>query len=179
VGATGPTGPTGTGPTGATGSAGPTGAAGPAAYPSAQAAFLSGTQQFTTTVTANFNQMTIPIASGQMYQIRAALPYNFDGNSAGIRIGLLFPAARRANFRAITETAAVGTVTSNVITASGGSVLVTSGTTVERNMTIDGVLLCSGSGNLIFYGASEVANLTARVLDGGSVIAWNLGPQAV
>jgi hypothetical protein len=177
TGVTGPTGLTGTGPTGATGSAGPTGPAG--GGPTTIAALLTATQEYATIVTATFNGMTVPIASGEAFNIRAVIPYRMDSNSGGIRIGLLFPAARRANFRAITETAAVGTVTTNVITSSGGSVVVTSGTTVERNMTIDGVLLCSGSGNLMFYGGAEAAGLSARVLDGASIVMWHVGNQAV
>ena len=65
------------------------------------------------------------------------------------------------------------------VTVSGSSVLVTSGTTVEQMMCVEGTLLASGSGNFLFYGASEAANLTARFLDGGQIIVWNLGTATV
>jgi hypothetical protein len=124
--------------------------------------------------------MTIPIQAGQVYQIRAVLPYRLDGNSNGIRIGLFFPAARRASFGVVAQnTVDGGTPMLSTIRASGNSALITSGTTVDSHCIIDGVLLCSGAGNLMFFGASETANATARFMDGGSVIVWNLGPQAV
>jgi hypothetical protein len=184
IGPSGPSGPTGpigpTGPTNpATGITGPTGPTGTPGGPSAQFGFASGTQQFATTVTATFGQMTIPIASGNVYMIAAVLPYNLDTAASGMRLGLLFPAARRATLAIYAEVAAVGTFTVTNVSTSGGSVLITSGTTVTRVIKVDGVLLASGSGNFLFYGGSEVANGTARVLDGASVIAWNLGPQAV
>ena len=173
----GPTGPTGTGPTGPTGATGPTG---PAAAPSAFGAVLSGTQQFATTVTATFNQLTIPIASGQVYRVRAILPYRLDSGTSGIRLGLLFPAARRALFllqgQAGVDAAALQ---SQVIRVSGGSILLATGTAVDAWLAVEGVLLCSGSGNLMFFGATELAGATARVQDGGNVTVWNMGPHTV
>jgi hypothetical protein len=63
---------------------------------------------------------------------------------------------------------------------SAGSVLITSGTAgVRRWMEIQGMLLCSGSGRLMFYGANEGNSGTNRVLDGGTVIIWNTGTVTV
>lgn len=174
AGSTGPTGPTGTGPTG-TGQTGPTG---PAAFPSAQAAWLSATQAFLTTITGTFNQLTIPIASGQMYSIRALLPVTLTGNSNGIRVGILFPAARRSRFTALFPQGGDGIAPlMSTLRASGNSILVTSAT-VTTMILIEGLLLATGSGNLMFFGASETANVTSMVAMGGHVIVWNLGPQA-
>jgi hypothetical protein len=48
-------------------------------------------------------------------------------------------------------------------------------------VNIDGVLLASGSGNLMFYGASEVIATGSgpKFLDGGSVMVWHMGNKAV
>ena len=148
---------------------------------------MTATQNFTTTVTALFNQMTMPIASGQIYNIRGVLNYTLDnGNSNGITIGLQFPAARRANFQAgFTAAAVLGPALTNVAMAGTTSgvgtnlAVITSGTNAMRGIFIDGTLLCSGSGHLIFFGAAEVANSTAKVLDGSHLIAWNVMPLAI
>ena len=187
-GTSGPTGPTG--PTGAS-FTGPTGPVG--SVPSAAIAFSSATQNFLTTVTQTFNQMTLAIASGQMYRIDAMIPWLLDTATAGITIGLSFPAARRFNFHAkIGPVAAAGGIT--VLTGIPGAVavtapasgagmpimVITSGTAgVQRMMHLEGQLLCSGSGNLLFYGQAEVSNTTAKVLDGGHVIAWNIASLAI
>jgi hypothetical protein len=49
-----------------------------------------------------------------------------------------------------------------------------------RMFAVDGQLFCSGSGNLIFYAKAEVADATAKILDGGQIIVWNMGaPVAI
>jgi hypothetical protein len=91
---------------------------------------------------------------------------------------LLFPAARRSIFKYTYNDAAGGP--SSVSLQSAGSVLITSGTAgVRRWMEIQGMLLCSGSGRLMFYGANEGNSGTNRVLDGGTVIIWNTGTVTV
>lgn len=181
AGATGPTGPsgqTGTGPTGPTGEPGPTGAG---VFPSAQARFMSATQLFANTTTATFNQLTMDVPSGVVYSFRAVINYSLDSPTNGIRIGLKFPAARRANFRIIGETAGVGTpLVHTEINVDGGSVLYTSGTANSpRSIAIDGTLLCSASGRLVFFGANELNSGTTRVLDGSHFVAWNIGTHTV
>jgi len=174
AGASGPTGPTGTGPTGATGPTGPN---------SGQVSLLlSATQQYGNATTATFNQMTMPIASGVAYGFRGVLAYNLDNNSNGIRLGFLFPAARRAAIGIISDALAgpIGTLAYSTVLGSGAnSILFTSGTTVMRTLTIDGALLCSGSGNFMLYGANEGASGTGRFLDGSYLIFWTVGGETV
>jgi hypothetical protein len=145
---------------------------------SGQVALMSATQNFLTTVTGAFNQMTIPIASGRLYNIKAMIPYALDfANSAGITLGVTFPAARRAYFQCAFSTP--NPVLTAIYAAGIDLAAVTSGTTVMRMFAVDGQLFCSGSGNLIFYAKAELANSTAKILDGGFVVAWNIGPQAI
>jgi hypothetical protein len=141
---------------------------------------LTATQQVVTTATQTFNQLTVPIPSGQVFDIKFKLPYNLTGSSNGIRIGLLFPAARTARFGVHSlDLAGAATPLFSIIKKGGPlSVLITSGTATAF-LIIDGVLLCSGSGNLIPFIGSEVANATAQVMPGGTVIAWNLGAMTV
>lgn len=182
-GAAGATGPTGlTGLTGSAGPTGPTGVTGSAAAPSGQAALMSATQNFTTTVTATFSQMTTPLASGFVYSFRAQIPYSCNNGAAnGLTIGLNFPAARRVGIKAQFTPAAA--TPADAITAQNAAnvdlAVIISGTTIPRYLNIDGMLLCSGSGNLVFYGKSETANATAQVLDGAHVIVWNMGTVGV
>jgi hypothetical protein len=179
-GATGPTGLTGTGPTGATGPTGPTG---PASFPSANAACCSNTQNFLTTVTQTFNQMTMPVASGQIYRVKATICYALDGNSNGLFVGINFPAARRAAFSTRWPGSQLGAETVSG-TAFGGATAIAGGelfsvasatALVDRWAEIDGILMASGSGNLLFYGRSEVAGATAKILGGSNIIMWNIG----
>jgi hypothetical protein len=179
-GTTGPTGLTGTGPTGATGVTGPTG---PASFPSANAACCSNTQNFLTTVTQTFNQMTMPVASGQIYRVKATICYALDGNSNGLFVGINFPAARRAAFSTRWPGSQLGAETVSG-TAFGGATAIAGGelfsvasatALVDRWAEIDGILMASGSGNLMFYGRSEVAGATAKILGGSNIIMWNIG----
>lgn len=175
----GATGLTGTGPTGPTGLTGPTGVAD---LPSATTMVMSATQNFLTTITVTFNQMTIPIASGRVYSIRGNIAYALDGNSNGITIGLSFPAARRAYFVARMQAAAAGALAAPTLTAiqaAGDLAAFTSGTVAVRYLDFDGMLVCSGSGNFFPYAKAEVANATAKALDGSHVIAWNMGTITV
>lgn len=149
---------------------------------------MSATQNFTTTVTASFNQMTMPIASGQLYHLKGAINFTLDSGSQGITIGLQFPAARRAKFNGWVPAQVVNPdpptltgITMNGTTSGVGTNfgVWTSGTALGRVMMFDGELLCSGSGNLIFFGLSESANTTGKILEGSHVIAWNIGPLPV
>ena len=167
-----------TGPTGPTGVDGLTGA--PGGGPTAQWAFLSAGQVFNNATTATFNQMTIPIASGNVYSIHGVFPFNLLANTNGIRLGLLFPAARRANFSVVGPLAGASVIGIGTISLQTNSVLVTSGTAGEnRTLTVDGTLICSGSGYLVPFGANEQASGSNDFLQGSHIIVWNLGPQAV
>ena len=177
-GPSGPTGPTGTGPTGPTGPTGVTGVQ----VPSGITRILSATQNFTTTVTATIAGLSANLTSGQIYQIKAFIPWTLDGNSNGITIGLNFPAARRAYFRGSMGTpnqAAFLPIVLTGLIATGDLMVVTTGTVATRYLEIDGTLLLSGSGPLVLHGRAEVANATAKVLDGASLLIWNMGAQAV
>jgi len=157
---------------------GPTGATGSAAFPSAQGGVLTNTQNFLTTITGTFNSMTVPMASGQAYKIHASIPWTLDGNSNGITLGMSFPAARRAWFSGIVPQAAgVATIALSLtaFTAAGDFFSVTSGTAAARTYVLDGDIICSGSGNFFFYAKAEIANATAKVLEGASIICWNMG----
>lgn len=123
--------------------------------------------------------MTVALQTGQVYGIRGLLAYNLDNGTNGIRLGFLFPAARRASIMVLAETAGVGTFTVTNITAGGQSVLVTSGTTVVRSMWIDGTLVTSGTGNFMLFGANEGASGTSRFLDGSHLIFWTVGNMTV
>jgi hypothetical protein len=104
------------------------------------------------------------------------MPYTLDNATNGIRIGLLFPAARRATIQVIHDTVTGPATTSQTtITAGGQSVLITSGTTVQRGMTFDGMLVTTGTGQLMFFSANELNSGTTKVLDGGFIILWTLG----
>jgi hypothetical protein len=143
---------------------------------------MSATQNFLTVVTGTFNQMTVDIASGFNYQIQARIPYSLENTSAALTIGLSFPAARRAYFQGFMQPAGAAALAAPVLTAIqavGDLAVWTSGTAATRTLVVDGYLLCSGSGKLVFYGKSEAANLTAKVLDGGSIICWNIGAITV
>lgn len=178
AGAAGATGPTGTGPTGPTGATGPTG---PAAAPSSIGMLQSATQNLLTTVTATINQLVIPLQTGVLYKIAGTVAWTLDGNSNGITIGLSFPAARRAWFTGvISQAAAAAPIAPHLtaIVAAGDMMAITSGTALPRYLEIAGEIMLTGTGNLAVYGKSEVANATAKVLDGGSLIAWNMGSIA-
>ena len=116
--------------------------------------------------------------------IKALIPYLLDTATNGLTLGIGFPAARRAIFNVSFVAAAANTPTVTTVNfaagvSSGDLAAITSGTTVARMIDIDGLLLCSGSGNLIFYGKAEVANSTAKFLDGGSVVAFQIVGQTV
>jgi hypothetical protein len=187
TGTIGPTGPsgadgaTGTGVTGSAGPTGPTGVTGAAAAVPGAAFAMSATQNFTTTVTATLNGLTIAILSGGVYLFQGMIAYACNNGAAnGITIGVSFPAARRAHFKArFTAAAATNADALTSINAAGDLFAVTSGTTVARYAAVDGMLLCSGQGNMIFYGKAENANSTAQVLDGSHLIVWVPGSQAV
>jgi hypothetical protein len=145
---------------------------------------MTATQNFATTVTANINALTVPIASGFIYAIRAVIPWSLDSAAGGINIGIAtFPAARYAYFRGHFTQAAAAPALAMQTTgrqSSGDIMQITSGTAgAIRYLEIAGELLCSGSGNLIFDAKAEVANTTAKVMDGGYVIAWNVGARAI
>jgi hypothetical protein len=189
---TGPTGPTGTagvtgtlgatGPTGVTGSAGAAGAAGPTGPtgPSGPTSMLlTATNTFLTTVTATFNGMTVPLQSGRVYRVEGQLMFKIDGNSNGIRLGINFPASRRARWNIIAAPLAGGAQALTQITGTV-NMLFTSGTTLTQPLTIlDGTLILSGTGNMIFFGASEVANASALVMPGSYVIVYDIGALTV
>jgi len=177
AGGTGPTGPTGATGTGQTGPTGPTGVAG-GAGPSAQSNYTTATQNFTTAITQTWNQMTIALTTGRVYQIQARIPFMLDSNSGGLRIGLLFPAARRAVFKLRADNAATGGAEiANTVTVSGGSLNVTSGTTIPMWAAVDGVLICTTPGNLLWFSGNESGtNTTSKVLEGASIICWDMGP---
>jgi hypothetical protein len=93
-----------------------------------------------------------------------------------------FPAARRAWFNGIVPQAggaAAIAPTLTSFTAAGDFYVVTSGTAAARTYQLDGDLICSGSGNFFFYAKAEVANATAKVLEGASIICWNMGTVTV
>jgi hypothetical protein len=181
VGPTGPTGVTGTGPTG------PTGPTGAGAAASANLNYMTATQNFATTITATFNQMTISITSGTLYRIKATIPVVLDnGNSNGFTLGFIFPAVKKCVIVGVSKQlgAAVAMDSTSVnLTPQGASAtqiaVITSGTTVCQPIEWDGYIACTGSGNLMFYGRAETANATAKVLEGGNIIAWNLGTYPV
>jgi hypothetical protein len=180
TGSAGAAGPTG--PAGATGSAGADGATGPTGPNSGQQAYLlSGTQVRNNQTTGTFNQMTVPLETGVAYNFRAFMPYSLDSPTNGIRIGLLFPAARRAVV-VVNHDALAGPVTTpaqTVITAGGQSVLITSGTVADRAMYFEGLLITSATGQLMFFAANELNSGTSQILDGGHIIVWTLGTIAV
>jgi hypothetical protein len=174
TGSAGPSGPTG--PSGPDGPTGPTGEPGAAAFPSAQAAFLTATQNFISAGTATIVPLLIPLTSNQVYNIHAQIPYLLDAATTGIRIGMNFPSARRATFTVcLTHSLAVG---ANAVTgipfAGAVDFLITSGTAAPRLCQIDGNLVLSAAGNLVFYAAGESA-ATAKILEGANVIVWNIG----
>lgn len=143
---------------------------------------LSATINLVTTVTATFGGMTIPIASGQVYSFRVQIPYSCNnGNANGLTVGLIFPAARRVGIKAQFTPAAA--VPADAITAQNAAgvdlAVITSGTTIPRYINIDGMLLCSASGRMVFYGKAETAGATAQILDGAHVIVWNMGTVGV
>lgn len=146
---------------------------------------MSATQNFLTTITGTFNQMTINIASGQIYQIRALIPYILDLSTAGLTLGLVFPAARRAYFNCafVAAAASPGAPALTAITgdlATRDLAAVTSGTAgIARFFHVDGTLFCSGSGQFLFYARAETANQTSKIADGGSIVCWNMGAQAI
>jgi len=144
---------------------------------------MSATQNFLTTVTGTFNQMTLPIQSGLLYTIKANIPVLLDANSNGFTLGLTFPAARRCSLLGVTfqgaAASAFAQTSINMVNtpATGTNIFViTSGTAAVRPIWLDITLECSGSGNLLFYGQAEVANATAKVVEGGNLIAWQVGP---
>lgn len=154
---------------------------------SGNVALLSATINFLTTVTATFGQMTLPIASGHVYMIDGIFPYLLDAAAYGITLGVNFPAARRAMFQTSFIAAAVapgaGVMTMLIGDGVGGVAartlaVVTSGTTLPRYLVVKGTLLCSGSGNLVWWGAGET-NTTGKFLDGCSVIVWHMGSVTV
>jgi hypothetical protein len=189
TGATGPTGPTGaagtTGTAGSTGPTGPTGATGPTGLTGGNSGqngyVLSATQQFTVSTTATFGQMTHPISTGRVYQFKAVLPYVFDNATNGMRLGVLFPAARRATIQIVSDSLSgpIGTLQVSVLTGPNQSILFTSGTTVTRTLLIDGQLVCSQPGNFMFFGANEGNSGTTKILDGATMVWWDLGTISV
>lgn len=131
--------------------------------------------------------MTTPIASGQVYQINALLVYSLSAAAGGITLGVAFPAARRATFHVVASlTAGQATAPAGFFSVYnlGGSVnaadiaTIISGTTVPRMIQINGALVCSGSGNLIFYAKSEVAGDTTKILENSSILAFPCGTVA-
>jgi hypothetical protein len=148
---------------------------------------MTATQNFTLNTTATFNAMTVAIASGFVYRVKAAIVYRLDGNSNGINVGISFPAARRAAFSIawpgsvlnaqLTAASAVGIATA--IPASVDLFQISSGTAgVDRWAEIDGTLLCTGTGKLVFYARAEVAAATAKIMEGSNVIVWQMGTFA-
>lgn len=129
----------------------------------------------TTTVTATFAQMTVPIESGHVYQIQGVFPYRLHNATAGFRLGFLFPAVQRAAVIGMVENPLLSPQMLQ-ISDTGQSYFVSSGTSVQRSFTVQGTLLCSGSGNLMVFGLSELSDRTADVLDGASFTVWKLGP---
>lgn len=187
AGASGPTGPTGvqgvTGPTGTgpTGASGPTGPTGPAAAPSSIGVLQSGTQNLLTTVTATINQLVIALQTGTLYKVAGTVAWTLDGNSNGITIGLTFPAARRAWFTGVIAQAAAAAAIAPHLTAivtQGDLMAITSGTALPRYLEIAGEIMITAPGNLAVYGKAEISNATAKALDGGALIVWNMGSIA-
>lgn len=131
--------------------------------------------------------MTIPIASGNAYSIKAEIGWQLGANSSALTLGLSFPACRRAGFQAVaSQGAAAGAVAGAAFAGvavpggTGTSVMaITSGTVAPRYVSINGQLLCSGSGNLIFWVMPEVTSGLVNILDGSSIIVWNMGTVTV
>jgi len=188
TGQTGPTGLTGTGPTGPTGVTGTTGPTGNGGVvPSAQVVLFSGaTQLVMSTVTNLLGELTVPIASGFLYKLKATVVFTNDSNTAGLTVGIQFPAARRATF--LSAGPVSGALQASVFAAGGTGttsgdgidlISTTTGTTVSRQLEIEGTLLCSGSGAIQFYQKSELNGTTSRIMEGSSIIVWNMGALAV
>ena len=176
AGNTGPTGPTGTGPTGTQGAAGPTGPA----TPFSQGGVIAATNAFISTTTQTLNAMTFDIASGRVYSVRGRIKYKFDGSSSGIRLGVSFPAARGAFWNLLARAlAAAGAEALTGVTGTFNLLWTSGATTTSQFVILDGILLCSGSGKLIFFGASEVASGSAFVLPGSWAAVWDIGGAAI
>jgi uncharacterized membrane protein len=138
--------------------------------------------QFAGVGTATLAALTFEIASGITYSINYSLPWRTGSTTAGLRVGLLFPAAITAAFNVDMTNSSDGTTYyhSGLINASGDSVVNPSAPTQNLDLAcvIEGTLLCSGSGKIMVYGAGEVATASAsapRFRQGGNGICWAIG----
>jgi hypothetical protein len=121
--------------------------------------------------------MTMPIVSGVVYGLHGVFNYKMHNASLGPRLGMLFPAARTAvmAFRG-PFAGALATPGEAYIRSSTQSVVITSGATISGlNMILDGTLLCTANGNLMFFSMNELASGTTVFLEGSFLVVWTLG----
>jgi hypothetical protein len=140
---------------------------------------LTGTNDFSTTVTANINGMTLALGSG-VYQIEAQFVYSFDTATSCMSFGMAFPAIRRANVQWLGQGAAAvtfGRTGVNVAAQAAGStniLAITSGTTVAQIAEVRGIIWVTAPGNLLWNARAEVANGTARVHSASTISVWSI-----
>lgn len=145
---------------------------------------MTATQEFVLATTAAINGLTIPIASGA-YKLSLQVNWSTDSNTAGITVGISFPAARRAIFMVAAQPATVTPVLAVVsVTGQGSGVgfdlfAVTSGTANARISTVEGNLIATGSGNLLLFARTKVQSASCRVLDGSNIVVWKIGSTGV
>lgn len=141
---------------------------------------MSATQNFLTTVTEQIAGLTMVMGSGA-YKMQAWFPYLLDTATAGITVGIQFPAARRAQGMVVASVAAAltpgVTFVQSLLSTSGVGlqlVAITSGTAVTRFFKVEADFLVSGSGNLLWWARAEVGGSTAKLLDGCEVVLWKI-----
>lgn len=191
-GATGPTGPAGadgaTGPTGPAGSTGPSGPTGPQGVqgPTGPLSGVSFVQTIDdsptaiTTTTATTSGLQFLLQSGITYQFKFHMIWRTGLTTAGIRVGLMFPAASIVSGTASTITSADGTAANFVgaITTSGDGVTVTSAPVANTDFlaVIEGSIRPSANGTLHVYHAGEVATASGIILrQRSNGILWAIG----
>jgi hypothetical protein len=120
--------------------------------------------------------MTMPIVSGVVYGLHGVFNYKMHNASLGPRLGMLFPAARTAVIAVRGPFAGANAVQEAYIRNSTQSVVVTSGATISgQNLVLDGTLLCTANGNLMFFSMNELASGTTVFLEGSYLVVWTLG----
>lgn len=184
----GPTGPTGaqgaTGATGAAGAQGPTGATGSIAGPSAQFSVLTqNSVNFASAGTQTLGSLTFPLEANKSYKIAYRLPWRTGATTAGLRVGLNFPAVTTAAFTVDFTNSSDGATYwfSGLINANGDSVVNTSAPTqnLDLDCLVEGTIVPSAGGNIVVFCGAEAATASASapvIRLGANGICWNMGP---
>jgi hypothetical protein len=139
---------------------------------------ITADQTFLVTALADVTSLSFPVTTGGYYEFEFAVIYRTGLSTAGIRLGLTFPAITR--FAAAVDihgiaAASASEMFTGIITTSGGSVVsaAVAATNTDYPAWVHGIIVPSADGTLQLRAAPEVA-ATLTIRQGSNARLWTV-----